>query len=125
MHQLNIATQPERETEIVQIEGAVDANNFPSLSSLLINHLKACQVNGALPQIVLDCRGISYIGSYELQEIIELALRARAHGGDIKCASLSPTIEQVLNLIGHGDSLDCQPTIHSALDAFHSTPVAA
>ena len=125
MHQLNIATQPVHETEIVQIEGAVDGNNFQSLSGLLVKHLKDCHTNGSLPRIVLDCSAISYIGSFELQEIIDLAQRARAHGGDIKCAALLPTIEQVLNLIGHGESLDCQPTVRSALNAFQDSPVAA
>lgn len=125
MQSFDMITRPSRETEIIQISGAVDANNFPALGSLLTNLVKSCQFHGTLPQIILDCRSISYIGGVELQELLDLARFARTHGGDIKCASLASTIEQVMNLTCHGDSLDCHQTIRSALDAFHTSPMAA
>jgi hypothetical protein len=30
-----------------------------------------------------------------------------------------------MDMISHGDSLDCQPTVRAALDAFRECPVAA
>ena len=125
MHQLHLLTRRLREIEIVHITGGLDENNFPQLAGLLATELRQCQQTGALPQIVLECREVNYIGSVELKALLDLAHIARSHGGDIKCARLAPTIEQVANLIANGDPLECHPDVNAALDGFHQTGMVA
>jgi anti-anti-sigma factor len=125
MHQVHIVTRQLRDIEIIHIAGGLDDTNFANLAGLLNTHLRTCRQNGAQPRLILDCAEVSYIGSVELNALLELAQLARAHGGDIKCAQLAPTIEQVANLIASGDPLECHPAVSSALDAFHSSRVTA
>lgn len=125
MHQLHLITRRLDDVKIIHVEGGLDDANYANLASLLNAHLRTCQQSGMLPQVVLECHAVNYIGSLELNALLELAQLARAHGGDIKCAQLAPTIEQVANLIANGDPLDCHPTVSAALDAFHTTRVAA
>jgi len=60
-----------------------------------------------------------------VRALLDLAHVARSHGGDVKCARLAPTIEQIINLIANGDPLDCHPDVTNALDAFQTARVAA
>src|SRR5438105_5202664 len=96
--QLHIQTHHLRNAEIVHLIGAIHATNFSGLFAVL-NEL----LEHPSPQIVLECSQTQYIGSAELKELLDLAHIARARGGDIKCARLAPTIEQVCTLIANGD----------------------
>jgi len=125
MHQLHLATQHLRDTEIIHLSGGIDDTNFASLAAVLAAHLRVCRQNGATPQIILDCAEVNYIGGSELNALHDLAHIARSHGGDIKYARLAPTIEQIANLIANGDPLDCHPDVPNALDSFHSSRVTA
>ncbi len=120
MHQLHIETQQLPDTEVVHLIGAIESTNFPNLFALL-NEL----LGRPAPQVVLECSRINYFGSAELKELLDLAHIARARGGDIKCAGLAPTIEQVATLIANGDPLECFPDVSYALAAFHAAGAAA
>lgn len=120
MHQLHIQTQKLRDAEIVHLIGAIESTNFSSLFTVLNELLKQ-----SMPHVVLECSQINYVGSAELKELLDLAHIARARGGDIKCARLAPTIEQVATLIANGDPLECFPDVSYALASFHSAGVAA
>ena len=120
MHQLQIQTQQLPDTEIVHLIGAIESHSFPSLFAMLNELLER-----PVPQVVLECARINYVGSAELKELLDLAHIARARGGDIKCARLAPTIEQVATLIANGDPLECFPDVSFALAAFRGQPVAA
>jgi len=125
MHQLHIVAQRIRDIEIIHLAGSLDGGNFANLAGLLTNHLRTFQQNGAIPQLVLECSEITYIGSTELKALLDFAHIARSHGGDVKCARLAPTIEQVINLIANGDPFDCYSDVPTALAAFREVGVAA
>jgi anti-anti-sigma factor len=120
MHQLHIQVKPLRATNVVHLHGAIDSNNFAGLV-LTLNQL----FTKPAAQIILECSQVSYIGTAELKELLDLAHIARARGGDIKCARLAPTIEQVATLIANGDPLECFPDVSYALASFHSERVPA
>jgi len=119
MQQLNLVAQQFRDTEIIHISGVIDTGNFNQLSTLLGKQLQACRHGGATPQVILECGHLQHISSGTLKAILDFAHLARDLGGDIKCARLAPTIEQIVNLIANGDPLDCYPDVSYALDAFH------
>ena len=119
MHQLHIQSEQLPGTEVVHLIGAIESSSFPSIFSLLHELLKRQS-----PQVILECSRINYFASAELKEVLDLAHIARARGGDIKCAGLAPTIEQVATLIANGDPLECYADVSYALAAFHGQPVA-
>jgi anti-anti-sigma regulatory factor len=104
---------------IIHLDGAIDANNFAPLATELQGLL-----TGAAPRIVLECSHVSFVGTIELKRMLDFAHRARALGGDIKCAALAPTIEQVATLIANGDPLECFPGIVEALAGFRPVSVS-
>ena len=105
---------------VLHLEGALDGNNFGHLATVLQNILTR-----PLPRVVLNCGPVTYVGTAELKNLLDFAHRARARGGDIKCATLAPTIEQVATLIANGDPLECFPGVVEALDSFHLTGATA
>jgi len=120
MHQLHIETQQLPDTEVVHLIGSIESTNFSSLF-VRLNEL----LGRPAPHVVLECSRINYFGSAELKELLDLTHIARARGGDIKCAGLAPTIEQVATLIANGDPLECFPGVMEALAQFRFVTVAA
>jgi len=115
MHQLELELRQIQDVCIVRLRGAIEAGSFGSLAGVL-NRL----IEGGSQRIVLECRQVSYIGSAELRELLDLAHYARSRDGDIKCVGLAPTMQYVANLIANGDPLDCHDAVSNALASFHT-----
>lgn len=113
MRDLKIKSRQFEGIEIVELSGAVDAISFTGLAATLARLIREVS-----PLIVLDCHRISYIGSAQLKDLLDLARYARARGGDIKCVGVAPTIQQVANLIAMGEPMDCFEALEDALRAF-------
>jgi anti-anti-sigma factor len=113
MHQLQVELRRAGEIDVLELTGAVEPVSFASLAAALN---KAIRHGSA--RIILDCRHVTYISSPELKELLDLARYARARGGDVKCVGLSPTIQQVSNLVSNGDPLDCFDDLPHALRSF-------
>ena len=120
MSQTHIQVQQLPKGTVVYIDGAIEVNNFPGLA-LVLNHL----LLSPIPRVVLECSQVAYIGSAELKALLDFAHIARARGGDVKCAGLAPTIEQVATLIANGDPLECFPAVVDAMNGFGFVPVPA
>ncbi len=115
MHELHLKTQQTRGVEVVQLNGAIEPTNFPSLASTLSRLIEE-----VTPCIVLDCHEVSYIGSAQLRDLTNFVSYARTRGGDIKCLGLSPTIQYVADLVASGDPIECYVELAVALAAFRS-----
>ena len=120
MHNMRLQVEQLPKANVVHVEGAIEANSFPGLLHVL-NRL----LTKPVPQVILNCGKVPYVGTAELKGLLDLAHIARARGGDIKCAGLAPTIEQVATLIANGDPLECFPGVMEALAQFRFVPVAA
>jgi anti-sigma B factor antagonist len=115
MHSLQIQRHRTTDAEIVHLAGAIESSNFAGLLAVL-NEL----LGNPSPRVVLDCSGVNYIATAELKELLDLAHIARARGGNIKCARLAPTIEQVATLIANGDPLECFSDARDAVASFRA-----
>jgi len=118
MHQLRIGRRQAGDVEIIELAGAVEPLSFTSLATALNQVIllgPAC--------VILDCRDVTYISSTELKELLDYARYARARGGDVKCVGLSPTIQQVANLVANGDPLDCFDDLADALRSFRALAI--
>ncbi len=114
MHELQIKMRRVHDAQVVELAGALDALAFSGLSVTLTRLIQEGTVF-----VVLDCTAVSYIGSAQLKGLLDLASRARAREGDVKCVGVAPTIQQVANLIAMGDLLDFHDDLSGALQAFH------
>jgi anti-sigma B factor antagonist len=120
MHDLQIKIRQVHDVQILELSGAIDALAFPSLSATLTR-----MIQEGTPRVVVDCTAVSYIGSAQLKGLLDCASRLRARDGDIKCVGMSPTIQQVANLIAMGDLLEFHEDVSGALHAFRQQQESA
>lgn len=118
MHELQMNMHRVHGVEVIELAGAIDALAFADFSATVTR-----MIQEVTPCLILDCSRVSYIGSAQLRELLDLAAQARARGGDIKCIKLAPTIQQIANLIAMGDLLECYGGMPDALLAFHESAV--
>jgi len=119
MHELQIKMHQVAGVEVVEMAGAIDALAFVDLSSTLTR-----MIEEVTPCIVLECSRVTYIGSAQLKQLLDLAHRAQARGGDVKCVGIAPTIQHVANLIAMGDLIDFFDDMPQALRAFRGLPAS-
>jgi len=62
---MHLVAEQLRDTEILHLTGSLDDANYASLAGVLATHLRICRQHGAVPQIILECSEVSYIGSVE------------------------------------------------------------
>jgi anti-anti-sigma factor len=117
MHELQINMRRVHDAQVVELSGALDALAFAGLSVTVTRLIQ----EGTF-FVVLDCSAVTYIGSAQLKGLLDLASRARAREGDVKCVGVAPTIQQVANLIAMGDLLEFHDDLSGALQAFHRQP---
>ena len=117
MQELQFTMYRTGSAEVIEMAGAVDALAFTEFATTLIRTM-----DEVTPCIILDCSQVTYIGSAQLKELIDLAHRAQARGGDLKCVGLPQTIQQVANLIAMGDLMEFYDRLAEALQAFRKSP---
>ena len=76
-------------------------------------------------KVVLDLSGVSSIDSAGIGELVLLHARAQANNADLKCASPSPLVRELFDLTNMNSVLQIHPSLHEALEAFHSEEVCA
>jgi anti-sigma B factor antagonist len=117
MQELQFTMYRTGSAEVIEMAGAVDALAFTQFAATLTRTM-----DEVTPCIVLDCSQVTYIGSAQLKELIDLAHRAQARGGDLKCVGLPQTIQQVANLIAMGDLMEFYDHLAEALQSFQRSP---
>ena len=120
MHELHMHMHRVHNVEVIELAGAVDALAFAEFAATVTR-----MIQEVTPCLILDCSRVSYIGSAQLRELLDLASLARGRGGDIKCVGLAPTIQQIANLIAMGDVLEFYGGMPDALVAFHEMSTSA
>jgi anti-sigma B factor antagonist len=76
-------------------------------------------------KVVLDLGGVSSIDSAGIGELVFLHTWAQARKGDLKCASPSPLVREILHLTNLNSVLDIHPSVCDALSAFQPGEVCA
>lgn len=98
--------------EVIQAEGRLDAEAAPALESALNTALSAGHT-----RIVLDLSKVTYISSSALRVLVGAWRRARAQGGDIVLASLSPRVREILEMVGFNRVFTIRETASQAVSA--------
>ncbi|MER3459180.1 MAG: anti-sigma factor antagonist [Chloroflexota bacterium] len=98
--------------DVIQAEGRLDAEAAPALES---------ELNAALhsghTRVVLDLSRVTYISSSALRVLVGAWRRARAHGGDVILASLSPRVREIFEMVGFDRVFTIHETAPQAISA--------
>ncbi len=76
-------------------------------------------------KVVLDLSAVSSIDSAGIGELVLLHARAQARKADLKCASPSPLVQELLDLTNMNSVLKIHPSLHEALAAFQAEEICA
>jgi len=76
-------------------------------------------------KVVLDLGGVRSIDSAGIGELVFLHTWARSRNAELKCASPSPLVRELLDLTNVNSVLEIHPSVPEALAAFQSTEACA
>lgn len=74
-------------------------------------------------KVVLDLSGVSSIDSAGIGELVSLHSQARTQNAEMKYASPSPLVRELLDLTNLDSILEIHPSVNEALAAFHPAEV--
>jgi anti-anti-sigma factor len=76
-------------------------------------------------KVVLDLSGVRSIDSAGIGELVFLQTWAQSRSADLKCASPTPLVSELLNLTNVNSVLEIHPSLGEALAAFQSSEACA
>ncbi len=117
---LSLETRNRGDVMIVHCQGRIVYRDEAAALSRVVGEILE---NGG--KVVLDLSGVSSIDSAGIGELASLHTWARSQNADLKCASPSPLVRDLLNLTNLDSVLAIHPSVHEALAAFHPTEACA
>jgi anti-sigma B factor antagonist len=117
---LSLETRNRGDIVIVHCHGRIVYRNEAAALSQLVGELL-----GDGGKVVLDLSGVLSIDSAGIGELISLHIRAQSQNVDLKCASPSPLVQELLDLTNVNSVLDVHPSLGEALAAFPLTEICA
>lgn len=99
--------------EVLRLAGQLDAHSFPKLQEALEG-----LGDEARSQVVLDCGDLQYISSAGLGVLKKMSREFRDKDGDIRLASLTPKIKNVVDLLGFSQVIQVFPGSDEAVSSF-------
>jgi len=117
---LSLETRNRGDVIIVHCQGRIVYRDEAAALSRLVGEILA---NGS--KVVLDLSGVSSIDSAGIGELASLYTRAQSHNADLKCASPSPLVRELLDLTNLNSVLEIHPSLGEALAAFQPGEVCA
>ncbi|HVR27108.1 MAG TPA: STAS domain-containing protein [Candidatus Polarisedimenticolia bacterium] len=117
---LSLETRHHGDVVIIYCQGRiVYRNEAAALTSLVGEVLRESG------KVVLDLSGVSSIDSAGIGELVLLHSWAQAKNADLKCASPSPFVRDLLDLTRLDSFFEIHPNLNEALAAFQPTEVCA
>jgi anti-sigma B factor antagonist len=117
---LSLETRHHGDVVIIYCQGRiVYRNEAAALSSLVGEVLRESG------KVVLDLSGVSSIDSAGIGELVLLHSWAQAKNADLKCASPSPFVRDLLDLTRLDSFFEIHPSLNEALAAFQPREVCA
>ncbi len=117
---LTLETRNRGDVIIVHCQGRIVYRDEAAALSRLVGEILD---NGG--KVVLDLTGVSSIDSAGIGELVFLHTWARSRNADLKCASPSPLVRELLDLTNLNSVLEIHPSMDEALSAFQSAEACA
>jgi anti-anti-sigma factor len=117
---LSLETRNRGDVMIVHCQGRIVYRDEAAALSRLVSEVLQ---NGG--KVVLDLSGVSSIDSAGIGELAFLHTWARSQNADLKCASPTPFVRDLLDLTNLDSVLEIYPSLCEALAAFQPGEVCA
>lgn len=117
---LSLETRQHGDVVIVYCQGRIVYRDEAVALSRLVGEVLQNRV-----KVVLDLSGVSSIDSAGIGELVLLHTWAQAKNADLKCATPSPFVRDLLDLTHLNSFFDVHPTLDEALAAFQAREVCA
>jgi anti-anti-sigma factor len=117
---LSLETRHRGDVIIVYCQGRIVYRDEAAALSRLVGDVLE---NGG--KLVLDLSGVSSIDSAGIGELVLLHTWAQSKNADLKCASPSPLVRDLLDLTNMDSVLEIHPSLSEALAAFQPGEVCA
>ena len=110
---MDISTQDYDKVAVMAVAGRVDSATAPELENELKNFVEADKT-----QIVLDLKDVEYMSSAGLRAMVSTLKAVKRVNGDLRLASPSPRVEEVLRLAGLTSIFSSHPSRDEAIKSF-------
>jgi anti-anti-sigma factor len=117
---LSLETRQRGDVVIVYCQGRIVYRHEAAALSRLVG-----EVLQNREKVILDLSGVSSIDCAGIGELVLLHTRAQAKNADLKCASPSPFVRDLLDLTHLNSFFEVHPSLDEALAAFQPGEVCA
>ena len=117
---LSLETRNRGDVVVVYCQGRIVYRDEAVALSGLVGEILESQ-----GRVVLDLSGVHSIDSAGMGELVLLHTLAQAKNAEMKCASPSPFVKNLLDLTRLDSFLDVHPSLNEALAAFQPSEVCA
>ena len=117
---LSLETRNRGDVMIVHCQGRIVYRDEAAALSRLVGEI--LEQGG---KVVLDLSGVSSLDSAGIGELVFLHTWARSRNADLKCASPSPLVRELLDLTNLNSVLEIHSSMDEALSAFQSAEACA
>jgi len=117
---LSLETRSSGDVIIVHCHGRIIYRDEASALSQVVSEM--LQDRG---KVILDLSGVHSIDSAGIGELVLLHTRALSQNADLKCASPSPLVRELLDLTNVDSVIEIHPSLGAALAAFQPEEACA
>jgi anti-sigma B factor antagonist len=110
---MDITNEEVKRVSVMSVSGRVDSATAPDLESALKKLVETEKT-----QIVLDLKNVEYMSSAGLRAMVSTLKAVKRVNGDLRLASPSPRVEEVLRLAGLTSIFSIFPSRDEAVNSF-------
>ncbi len=110
---MNITHEDKGMVAVVSITGSLDALTAPQLT----DHLNK-EIGAGKNKLVVNLSGLDYTSSAGLRVLLNAVKESRQRGGDLRVASVRPTVNKVFEMSGFTSILKFFADVESAVKSF-------
>jgi anti-sigma B factor antagonist/stage II sporulation protein AA (anti-sigma F factor antagonist) len=111
---LALVAHREGDVLVVSPRGRIDHESAESFKGALAPHLDACRPDRPL---LLDLGGVDYVASVGLRVLMLASRQAKAQGGTIAVAGLTPLVREIFDISKFTLVFRCYPSVADAVTA--------
>jgi anti-sigma B factor antagonist len=110
---MDVTLSEMRRVTLLEVSGRVDSTNASQLGETLMS-----QIDAGRYQLVIDLSGVSYMSSAGLREMVAAVKKVRQYNGDLRIATPSERVREVLDLAGLSAIFQIFPTQVDAVGSY-------
>ena len=113
MSDFHVVQRDQSGVSVLELRGYLDAHTAPMLEEAIQSLMTTRRYN-----IVVNCKGLSYISSAGLGVFMAFIEEVRQNEGDIKLTNMTPKVFNVFDLLGFPLLYDITPEEAEAIQKF-------